>query len=83
MGNKYSLWAQRLPFRTTENHPILNQIYDTLAELHNQGKLITLCKIPTHIRIKGNEETDKAIKKAIDMPGMTMTTISHRLLPDY
>ena len=37
-----------------ENHPILNQIYDILAELHNQGKQMTLCKVPAHIGIKGN-----------------------------
>ena len=53
------------------NHPILNQIYDILVELHNQGKQITLCKVHAHTRIKGNEE-------AIDMLGMT----TKRLLPD-
>ena len=31
-----------------ENHPILNQIYDMLAELYNQEKHITLCKVYTH-----------------------------------
>ena len=35
-----------------ENHPILNWIYDILAEIHNQGKRITLCKVPAHIGIK-------------------------------
>ena len=29
------------------NHPILNQIYYILAELHSQRKRITLCKVPT------------------------------------
>ena len=57
----------------TENHPILNQIYDILAELHNQGKQITLCNVPPHI---GNEETDKAAKQAIDMSGM-ITRLPH------
>ena len=32
-----------------ENHPILNQIYDILAELQNQGKQITICKVLPHI----------------------------------
>ena len=41
-----------------------------LAELHNQGKQITLCKVPAHIVIKGNEEADQAAKQAIDMPVM-------------
>ena len=56
-----------------ENQPILNQIYDKLAELHNQGKKITLCKVSAHIVIKGNEEADKAAKQEIDMPGMVTT----------
>ena len=58
-----------------ENHPILNHIYDILAELHSQGKQITLYKVPAHIGIKGNEETDKAANQAIYMPGMTTTRL--------
>ena len=42
-----------------ENHPILNQVYDIIAELHNQGKQITLCKVLEHSGIKGNEKADK------------------------
>ena len=34
-----------------ENYPILNQIYDIQGELHNQGKQITLCKVPAHMGI--------------------------------
>ena len=45
-----------------ENHPILNQIYDILTKLQNQGKQLTKCKIPAHIEIKGNEEADEAAK---------------------
>ena len=49
-----------------ENLPILNQIYDILTELQNQGKQLRLCKvpahIPAHIGIKGNKEADKAAK---------------------
>ena len=59
-----------------ENHPILNQIYDILAELHSQGKQITLCKVLGHMVIKGNEEPDKAAKQATGMLGMTSTKIS-------
>ena len=47
-----------------ENNPILNQIKDILAELHNQGKQITLYKLPVHIGIKRNKEADKAAKQA-------------------
>ena len=51
-----------------KNLPIINQICDILAVLHNQGKQIILCKIPAHIGIKGKEEANKAEKQAIDMP---------------
>ena len=57
-----------------ENHTILNQIYDILVELHNQGKLITLCKVPAYIGIRGIEE---AAKQAIDIPEMTTTRLPH------
>ena len=60
-----------------ENHPILNQIYDILAELQNQGKQITICKVPAHIGVKGNEEANKAAKQAIDIPGMTTTRLPY------
>ena len=53
-----------------ENHPILNQIYHIVTEL-------TLCKVPAHIRVKGNEEADKAAKQAIDMSGMTTTRLPY------
>ena len=57
-----------------------NQIYDILTELQNQGKQLTLCKVSAHIRVKGNEEADKAAKQSIDMPGMTKTSpSSHNL----
>ena len=52
-----------------ENHPILNQIYDILTELQNLGKQLTLCKVPAHIGIKGNEEEVKAAKQAIQCQG--------------
>ena len=66
----------------TENHPILNQLYNILAELHNQGKQITLFKVPAHIGIKGNEETDKAAKQAIDMTQWRDSRKKHNILDD-
>ena len=60
-----------------ENHPILNQIYDILAELHNPGKRIKLCKVPAHTDIRRNEEANKAAKQAIDMLGLTTTRLPH------
>ena len=60
-----------------ENHPILNQINDVLAELHKQGKHIILFKIPAHIGIKGNKEADKAAKQTIDLSWMTAIRLPH------
>ena len=60
-----------------ENHPILNQIHDILADLKGQKKHITLCKVPAHTGIKGNEEADKAAKEATDMPGVITTRLPY------
>ena len=49
--------------KNIKNYPILNQIYDILTELHNQGKQITLCKIPAHIGIERNEEETRQQNK--------------------
>ena len=56
MSNIYRFTEFNALYRNNrENHPILNQIYDILTKLHNQGKEITLCKVPAHIGIKENE----------------------------
>ena len=60
-----------------ENHTIVNQINDILTELYNHGKQLTLCKVPTYIRIKGNEEAEKATKQEIDIPGITTTKLHY------
>ena len=60
-----------------ENYSILNQILNILTELQNQGKQLTLCKVPAHIGIKGNEEAGKAVKQGIDMPRMTTTRLPY------
>ena len=71
MGNMYRLLRSMLANENNrENHPILNPIYDILTELPNQGKQLTLCKVPAHIGVKGN-----ATKQAIDIPGMTTTRL--------
>ena len=43
MGNIYK-FAKFIALieNNKESYPILNQIYDILAELHNQGKQITM-----------------------------------------
>ena len=66
-----------------ENHPILNHKYDILAELHNQGKQITPCKVSARIGIKGNEGADKAAKQPIDMPRMTTIRLPHTYIASY
>ena len=43
------------------------QLTHSQTELQNQGKQLTLCEVPAHIRVKGNEEADKAAKQAIDI----------------
>ena len=58
-----------------ENYPILNQKYNILA---------TLCKVLVNMRIKGNEEADKAAKGAMDVAGVTQEDYSiQTLLPDH
>ena len=51
-----------------ENHPILNQVYNILTKnkTSNQGKHVTLYKVPAHMGVKGN-------KAATNMPGMIPT----------
>ena len=63
-----------------ENHPILNQIYDILTELHNLGKQLRLCKVPAHIGIKGNEVADKVAKHAIDVRNNYNKSFLYKLL---
>ena len=47
-----------------ENHLIINQINDILAQLQAQDKKIILYKVLAHMEIKRNKEAGKA---AIDM----------------
>ena len=63
--------------KNRENHRILNQIYDILVELQNQGEQIVLCIVPAHIGITRNKEADRAAKQAINMPGITTTKLPH------
>ena len=48
-----------------------------LAMKNNRENHPTLSKVPVHIGIKGNEETDKAAKQSIDMPRMITTRLPH------
>ena len=46
-----------------ENHQILNQIYDVLAELQAQDKKITLYKVPAHRKLMKTKNQIKQQKK--------------------
>ena len=63
--------------KVLENHLILNQIHDILTELQNQGKQLTLCKVPAYMGIKGNEESDRGAKQAIDISGIIIKRVCH------
>ena len=58
-----------------ENHPMLNWIYDILAELQIQGKQIIQCKIP--IEVKENKVIVKAANHFIHIPGMNTTKLPY------
>ena len=79
MRNIYFLKSLCSPLNTIkENHPILNQMYNILAELQAQDKKITMCKVHAHIGIEENE-VYKLGNEAMDIPKVTTT----RLLFDH
>ena len=49
-------------------HPIVLEIQAALHKLESNSMKVTLCWIPAHVGIKGNEEADKAAKEAINTP---------------
>ena len=61
----------------TNNDNKENLVYDILAEPQVQDKKIILCKVLAHIGIKGNEESDKAVKQEINMPGLTISRLHY------
>ena len=69
--------SSTLAIENRENYSILKHMYDIPAEIHDQGKQTTICKIPAHIVIKKNKEAEKAAKQTLDMPGMTTTRLPH------
>ena len=55
-----------------ENHPILNQIYETFVVLQNQRKHV-LFNVLANMGIKNN----KIAEIVIEMPGTATTKLSH------
>ena len=51
-------------------HSIVLQIRTKLHEMKNKRITITLCWIPSHVGIQGNEDADKAAKEAIGIPNI-------------
>ena len=50
-----------------EIYSIQNQIYDIYTESKKTWKHIKLCKVLTHLEIKGDKVAEIAAKKAIDV----------------
>ena len=58
-----------------EQNPILNQIYDILADVQKQ---ITLCKILSHVWVRENKKIDKSSKQAMHYRTIRMAKKSKR-----
>ena len=43
-------------------HPVITKIFEWLSELHARQKRVTLCWVPSHINVDGNEAADRAAR---------------------
>ena len=59
----------------------MQNIIKDYTHLANTGKAITLCWIPSHVNIRGNERADTAAKSAISLPITNMKLPVRELLP--
>ena len=50
------------------NNPLVSAIHSLLIRLSESGKKVTLCWVPSHIGIQGNELADKLAKEAATHP---------------
>ncbi len=44
---------------------ILNEIYQIILRLHNNGKNVSFIWVPAHVGVKGNEEVDLLAKQSL------------------
>ena len=59
-----------------------NSIKD-YTHLANSGKAITLCWIPSHVNMRGNERVDTAAKSAVSLPITDMKLPARELIPAF
>ena len=63
--SSYLLFCLQSLHNTNIDHPyILDILYNYYVS--NQGKIVNICRIPSHISIHGNNEADKAAKSALE-----------------
>ena len=60
----------------TTKHPLVQNIQNKIIELLHQNKKIKICKVPSHVGIKGNEEADTNAKSATQIPGLNTTKLN-------
>ena len=59
-------------------HPVVQRIQQNFHSINEDSKKITLCKIPSHTGIPGNERADRAAKEATHLPGHHTSFIPHK-----
>ena len=59
----------------TGKHPIVSKIQTKLSRLKEKNYQVTLCKVPSHIGIEGNEKADQEAKSTVNIPGYYNTYI--------
>ena len=68
--SKSYIQALAKPFST---NPIVKNIHKML---HSNGKLFSLCLVPSHVGVLGNEKADRLARTAILNPQVLQTTLS-------
>ena len=50
------------------NNPLVARIHTLLVRLHGRGQSVTLCWVPSHVGVEGNERADKIANEAANNP---------------